>query len=105
MLVDTSLVNASAGAAIFHYAHLEKSNFTDAKFNWSTLSNANLTNANLTGADLEDAIFQDAILIGANISGVQYWKSAYFIGADITHIINPPDGFISWALDNGAVKY
>ena len=51
--------------------------------------------ADLAGADLE----------GANLGGVRYWSDINSIRlANVYEVRNLPEGFLWWAIENGAVS-
>jgi uncharacterized protein YjbI with pentapeptide repeats len=59
--------------------------------------------ANLTEADLGDADLSRVDLRDADLRGVK-WKDIRTIKlANVYGVRNPPDGFLSWALGQGAV--
>lgn len=91
--------------ANFDGADLEKANFAGANLN-----DANLTRANLVGASLDGAFLFSAILTGADLShaklvNIKGWQEIKSIeDANIYGVRNPPDGFIEWAIEHGAVR-
>ncbi len=87
--------------------------FSDAA--GAVLSNANLTRANINQTDLKGALlssvdvteasFFKVNLEGANIEGLTGWQTLTNIeGTNIAGVQNAPDGFVEWALANGAVS-
>jgi len=96
-------------------AFLADANLAEAELMFADLSEAYLGGANLSGADLfnanlAEATFINADLTGANIEGadltqIQDWRAIASIEhANIYGIKNPPDGFIEWAIEHGAVN-
>jgi uncharacterized protein YjbI with pentapeptide repeats len=73
---------------------LEEADLTDADLNGADLSSSDLAGANLEKADLR---FADLNQVG--------WKNVKSIkGADVFGVKNAPQGFLDWALRNGAVQ-
>ena len=93
------LDNASASRAIFSGADLRDAHFASAR-----LDDADLTGARLAGADVAQASFDNAELTGADLTELQHWQSIKTIrGANLYQVKNPPAGFLTWALQQGAV--
>ncbi len=68
------------------------------------LLTANLTGANLRGANLTGARLSAATFDGADLADVVGWSRIASIGyASIEGVRNPPDGFIAFAREQGAV--
>jgi Pentapeptide repeats (8 copies) len=105
-------------------ADLRGSNLNSANLTFADLHDANLRGARLESASLSDAILKDADLVGsdlssadlretdlsgadlrlANVSSVK-WKDIKNIkSANIAGVKGAPEGFIQWALANGAVE-
>jgi uncharacterized protein YjbI with pentapeptide repeats len=61
-----------------------------------------MVGANLAGADLGAAILENADLRNVDMAGVLWRDIKSIEGANIYGVRHPPDGFISWALQNGA---
>lgn len=112
-LMKANLVNSKFGNTTLHYARLDNSdltyaNLSYAKLNWCSLSNSDLTNANLTAADLDGVDmngvnFKNADLSYCNLSDIKSWNQISNIeNAIISNVENAPDGFIDWAIENGA---
>ena len=76
-----------------------------ANLSGANLYDANLANADLVGADLSGAILLEAKLVEANLANIKNWRDIKSIeNANIYEVKNPPDGFIDWAKDHGAVE-
>jgi len=117
------LDNASASRAIFSGADLRDAHFASARLDDADLSanlrnadlhdssltgasfaDADLTGARLAGADVAQASFDNAELTGADLTELQHWQSIKTIrGANLYQVKNPPAGFLTWALQQGAV--
>ena len=84
--------------------------FSDANLAGAYLGDAKLTEADLGGANLTEAYLGDAKLAGANLcranlAYIKNWQRIQSIElANIYDVDNPPDGFIKWATENGAVS-
>ncbi len=108
----------------FSAADLRNSNFTSVNFTLSNLNSANLRNAHLDHAqclqaDLRNSDLTDASLVGADLSGASLddsvlanadlkdvvWQHIKSVkGANIAGTRNAPDGFVAWAISNGAIN-
>ena len=97
--------HAELGDADFTSANLREADLRDAD-----LLGANLTDADLTGADfslahVSGATFDKADLRRANLAGLVDWKQIQSVRlANVEGVRNPPDGFIQWAVERGAVQ-
>jgi len=72
------------------------------------LGGANLQGANLwadlQGADLGNANLQGANLTKSDLRGIENWLELMGIRlANVYKVKNPPEGFLKWAKENGAV--
>ena len=129
-LFDTNLDGADLRHAKLYRAKLIKANLCNTKLMEANLFNADVSEAKLISADLSGADLSGANLILANLSranltevdfsradlsGVDLWKSDLrsiknwrdiksIEKANINDVNNPPDEFIKWAKDNGAVQ-
>jgi hypothetical protein len=113
------LVRANLSAA-----DLRNSDFHFADLTWADLHSANLRYSNLERTVLDNANLQDVDLFGSDLAGARLdgadlraadlrsadlkniaWKHLAAIRmANIAQIRNAPDGFIAWALENGAIQ-
>ncbi|KAA3642804.1 MAG: pentapeptide repeat-containing protein [Chloroflexi bacterium] len=97
-LLGAYLVTAEIRNANLQHATLEEANLEDADLTHSDLSHANLMRTNLRGANLNNTN-----LSRANLNGIRNWEQIRNIeNANISGVIQPPEGFIDWALENGA---
>ncbi len=68
------------------------------------LSFVNFIKTILTNANLGEATLTNVSLVEANLKDIKNWRKIKSIkGANITDVKNAPEGFIEWALENGAV--
>ncbi len=92
------LTYADMHAANFRGSHLENASFSNANLKDADLVGADLTGTNLTGVDLGAADLRSA-----NLKDVQWKQIRSIKTANIAGVKATPDGFIEWALQNGAV--
>ena len=90
--------DADLSSANFRGSDFYKASFQGAQANDTDLSGADLTEANFSGAN-----FANADLRHANLSNIRWREIVNLKMADIYDVKNPPDGFVPWALQNGAV--
>ncbi len=89
--------------ANLHYGNFRKSNFRDAKLQGADLGDADFCTANLSGAVLDGATLDAADLGNTDLSDVKWQQIKSLKGANIRQVRNPPEGFIQWAMQHGAV--
>ena len=113
-LLELKLENAYLRDANFAGAILPRANLSGAELWSANLSGADLREANLTGAyigeanlteaDLRDANLTGAALPRSNLRDIKNWQRIQSIELAIIYDVdNPPDGFIEWATEHGAV--
>ncbi len=122
-LQGLNLRGANLMRSDFSSADLRNSNFISVDFTHSNLTSANLRNsaldhaklvqadlrsADLAGSSLVDADFTGAILDdcdlrSADLKNVQWQHIGSLKRANVAAVRNAPDGFVKWALANGAV--
>jgi len=90
--------------ADMHSANLRYSNLQNTVFDNANLQEVDLVGCNLAGARLDSADLSGADLRFADLKGVAWKRLAAIRMANIAHIRNAPDGFIAWALQNGAIQ-
>jgi hypothetical protein len=91
------------------YADLSSANFRGSNLQHASFSNADMKDADLVGSDLAGANLSHADLASAdlrftNLSGGQWKEIKSIKSANIAGIKSAPEGFIQWALQNGAVE-
>lgn len=124
-LQGLDLHNANLMRSDFSAADLRNSNFTSVDFTFSNLSSANLRNAHLDhaqcmqadlrnadltgaslgGADLSGASLDDSDLTDADLKDVVWQHIKSVKGTNISSVRDAPDGFVAWAMSNGAVDH
>jgi len=101
--------NAVLVSIDFSDADLRSTNFRDSSlhnawFRNAALDDTDFSAADLSGADLSGASLNGADLRNANLRGIDWQHIANIKGANIAGVKEPPEGFVSWALKNGAVQ-
>jgi hypothetical protein len=95
--------------ADFSFAEMQSGNFRNGKFERAILrdadgSDADFSAADFSGADLSRADFSNADLHGTDLRDIG-WKTIKSMKAtNIYGVKNAPEGFVDWALKNGAVQ-
>ena len=103
-LRGSDLQSADLTYADLHSANLRNSSLAHATFVHANLSDTDLVGSDLTGANLNHADLDSSDLRFVNLKGVQ-WKGITSIkGANIAGVRTAPEGFIQWALQNGAIE-
>jgi hypothetical protein len=100
--------NSRFEAADLSDANLRSANFRDANLSDADLQNAELNDgdfcrANLTGVDLSGANLEGAELGSADVRNVKWQQVKSVKGTNIRGLRNPPDGFVAWATQHGAI--
>src|SRR5882724_3913395 len=85
-------------------ANLRESHLKGASFARTDMDDADLTDADLTDADLSGASLSNADLSNTNLSNLRWRDLRSVKGTNLYGVKNPPDGFISWAKQHGAVQ-
>ncbi len=118
-LERANLLRADFSATDLRDCDFKSADFTDANLQWANLRRGNLEGASFAGADMKDSD-----LVGADLAGARFdradlgdadlrftdlkdieWKKIKTISkANIVGVKNAPDGFVEWALKNGAVQ-
>jgi len=107
-LNGADLSEANLSSATFHYARMDEARLAGAKLGaakleWSSWKNAILTGADLNSANLEQADLSGADLTNADLAHIKNWQLLTSVRETIiTSVRNPPEGFVAWALENGA---
>lgn len=103
------LRGSKLAAANLSFAELHDANLRGAMLRNTVLSNADLKDADLVGGDLQGADLSRADLGGADLRSANLysvnWKAIRNIkSANIAGVKGAPEGFIQWALQNGAIE-
>jgi uncharacterized protein YjbI with pentapeptide repeats len=94
---------ADLSGANLHSGNFRESNLSAARLQNADMGETDLCSANLSGAILDGATLDAAELGSADLNGVKWTKIASLKGANIGRVRNPPEGFIQWAIRQGAV--
>ena len=100
----SDLKSADFTNANLHFANFRESNLKNASFQSADMTNADLWGSDLAGAKLDDADISGADLRFADFGNIQWKQLKKVTGANIAGVKNPPEGFVEWALKNGAVQ-
>jgi hypothetical protein len=103
------LRNSNLSGADLSYASLNGANVRDStldsvNFNMADLSDADFCSARFDGANLAGATLDNADLGNADIRAIQWKEIKSVRKTNLAGVKNAPDGFIAWALKNGAVQ-
>lgn len=90
--------------ADLHAANLRNSDLEHAVFDNANLQNCDFWGSDLAGARLDGADLSGADLRSANLQGAAWSHLGAIRMANIAGIRNAPEGFVAWALENGAVQ-
>lgn len=108
-LSAADLRDSDWSSADLSYADLRSANARDAllrnvNFANADLGDADLSGADLSGADISRSNLTTADLRNANLSNVQWRDIRDLKGANILGVKNAPEGFVAYALKQGAVQ-
>jgi uncharacterized protein YjbI with pentapeptide repeats len=103
-LRGSDLKSADFTSADLHSANLRSSNLEDASFEGADMKDVDLWGSNLSGARLGDADISGADLSFADLRNIEWKQLKNVKGANIAAVKNAPEGFVEWALKNGAVQ-
>lgn len=98
------LRNGNLAFANLHSANLRGCHLENVDFSNAILKDADLFGANLAGAKLDNIDLSSADLRLANLKNIQWQRIGSVKGANIAGVKAAPDGFVAWALKNGAVE-
>ncbi|MGB6611034.1 MAG: pentapeptide repeat-containing protein [Acidobacteriaceae bacterium] len=103
-LRDSDLRFADLSWADLHYANLRNSSLEHSLFDHADLRDCDLTGADLADARFDGADLTNADLRSADLRGATWQHIAAIVRANIADVRNAPEGFVAWALHNGAVQ-
>jgi hypothetical protein len=103
-LRHSDLKSADFTDANLHFANFRESNLENASFQSADMTNADLWGCDLIGARLDDADISGADLRFAELRNIQWKQLKKVAGANIAGVKDAPEGFVEWALRNGAVQ-
>ena len=93
------LTNSTLSHSNFNHAELHFVDFSKAHMEY-----VGLCDSNLLGSNFKNTSLVGADLSGANLSNIEWNNETIVMKANIYGIINPPIGFVDWAIKNGAVE-
>jgi Pentapeptide repeats (8 copies) len=103
------LRNSDFNFADIASANLRGANFRESALRGVVLEDADFTDADLSGADLSGADLSRAVLLRAdlsktNLANVKWTGIRDLKGANVFGVKNAPQGFVAYALKQGAVQ-
>ena len=101
--------NSNLESADLAYASLNGANFRQGNLRQTSLVSANLGDGDFCGAqfrdsDLSNAALDAADLGNADLSGIKWQRIKSIKKTNLAGVKNAPEGFLTWALRNGAVQ-
>jgi hypothetical protein len=103
-LRGSDLRSADFTYADLHSANLRNSNLENASFQDANMKDVDLWGSHLAGARLDDADMSGADLRFADLRNVEWKQLKNVTMANVAEVKNAPEGFVEWALKNGAVQ-
>jgi hypothetical protein len=98
------VVSSDLRDADLRFANFRECDCVRTSFRGAMLDEADFWGANLSGVDLTEASLVNTDLRNTNLLGIK-WKGIKTLKmADIAGARNAPDGFVAWALRNGAIR-
>jgi hypothetical protein len=85
-------------------ANFRQSNLRDVFFQGSNLADVDLSSADLSEADLSGATLTNADLRNATLANLRWRDIRSLKNANIFGVKKAPEGFVSWAVQHGAVQ-
>ena len=101
---DADLAAADFSSADLHSANLRNANLTHASFVDADITNVDLVGSSLKGANFDGADLEGADLSNADIRNIRWQKIKSIDSANLAGVKNAPEGFIVWALKQGAAE-
>jgi Pentapeptide repeats (8 copies) len=106
---DADVRNGDLDGADLSYSSLNGANFRESDLSQVNFNSADLTNADFCGArfsstDFTAANLDSADFGNADLSGIQWQQIKSVRKTNLAGVKNAPDGFLPWALKNGAVQ-
>jgi hypothetical protein len=108
-MIAADLRGSNLSNANLMFADLHEANFRGATLENTLFASADLKDVDLVGSDLKGADLSQADLAGAdmrstNLAAVKWKQIKSIKGANIAGVRGAPEGFVQWALGNGAVE-
>ncbi|QNI31754.1 pentapeptide repeat-containing protein [Alloacidobacterium dinghuense] len=103
-LRGSDLKSADFTYADLHSANLRGSDLEGTSFEHASLNEADLVGSDLAGSNLADADLGGADLRQTSLKNIQWQRLKSIKMANIAGVKNAPEGFVEWALKNGAIQ-
>ena len=103
-LRDSDLRFADLTWADLRYANFRNANLEHVVFDHANLHDSDLSSARLVAANFDQADLTNTDLHSADLQSIAWQHLAAVLNANIAGVRNPPDGFVAWALQHGAVQ-
>jgi Pentapeptide repeats (8 copies) len=105
---SADLRNSNLSSADFTLSNLNSANLRSARLDHARFVQANLRNSDLSGSSLVAADFSgttldDSDLTDADLRDIIWQHLASLKRANIHAVRNAPQGFVAWAIHNGAI--
>jgi hypothetical protein len=103
-LRDSDFAGADFSDADLRFANFRQSNLRNSSFQRASLEDADLWGTDLDTADLSGATLTNTDLRFANLANIRWRDARTLKNANVFGVKNAPDGFVSWALQHGAMQ-
>jgi uncharacterized protein YjbI with pentapeptide repeats len=100
---EANLISVDFTFADLNSANLRDATLDHARFQQADLRGADLSGSSLVAVDFSGAVLDNADLSDADMKDAEWQRLKSIQGADISGLRNAPQGFVAWALKNGAV--
>jgi len=101
---NSNFRSADLTAADLRSGNFRDSNLQNARLVDADLSNADLNSADLAGADLTRANLDNADLRNSDLRNLRWQQIRSMKTTNLAGVKNAPDGFLQWALKQGAIQ-
>ncbi len=101
---NSDLVGADLSYASLNGANFRQSDLRRVLLIAADLADGDFCGTQFAGADLSQATLDAADLGNSDLSGIQWQQIKSIRKANLAGVKNSPDGFLAWALRNGAVQ-
>ena len=104
ILEGTDVISANGEEAQFAFVRGKGSTFSSTNLTGANLNQSDFSNSDFSGSDFMNASVFKVDFSGADLGGIENWESITDISeTNIFNLKGAPDGFVEWALSNGAV--
>jgi len=103
-LRGSDLKSADFTFADLHSANLRGSDLEGTSFEHANLNDVDLVGSNLAKAKLDEADLGGADLRLTNLQNIEWRQLKNIRMANIAGVKNAPEGFVEWAIKNGAIQ-